>query len=143
VSVGYRHLLVAYEGSARGDETVRAADAMARRSGTRLTVVVVVELERPSRFLTRFPRQTAVWNDVLLDAARADLDRAARQLEVPAEMTVLFGSAAQALADGAAEFDCDAIMLPAGPRGPLGRLLAGRRAAAVRRRTSCAVLLPG
>ena len=112
------------------------------RSGTRLTVVVVVELERPSRFPTRFARQTAVWNDVLLDAARADLDRAARLLEVPAEMTVLFGSAAQALADGAAEFGCDAIMLPA-RRGMLGQLLARRRAAAVRRRASCAVLLAG
>ncbi len=139
----YRHLLVAYEGSARGDETVRAADAMARRSGTLLTVVVVVELERPSRFVTRFPRQTAVWNDVLLDAARADLDRAGRLLEVPAEMTVLFGSTAQALADGAVEFGCDAIMLPARPRNPLARLTASYRAAALRRRTACPVLAPG
>jgi len=116
---------------------------MARRSGTRLTVVVVVELERPTRWITRFPRQTSVWNDVLLDEARADLARAARLLEVPAEMTVLFGSTAQALADGAAEFGCDAIMLPARPRSPLGRLLAGNRAAALRRRASCPVLLPG
>lgn len=122
---------------------MRAADAMARRSGTRLTVVVVVELERPTRWITRFPRQTSVWNDVLLDEARADLTRAARRLEVPAEMTVLFGSTAQALADGAAEFGCDAIMLPARPRNPLGRLLAGNRAAALRRRASCPVLAPG
>ena len=139
----YGHLLVAYEGSSRGDETVRAADAMARRSGTRLTVVVVVALERPTRWVTRFPRQTAVWNDVLLDAARADLERAARSLEVPAELTVLFGSTARALADGAEEFGCDAIMLPARPRGPLTGLLADHRAAAVRRRASCPVLVPG
>jgi nucleotide-binding universal stress UspA family protein len=140
--VEYGHLLVAYEGSRRGDETVREADAMARRSGTRLTVVVVVTLERPTRWVTRFPRQTAVWNDVLLDEARADLARAARLLEVPAEMTVLFGSTAQALADGAAEFGCDAIMLPARPGNPLGRLLARYRVAAVRRRAACPVVQP-
>jgi hypothetical protein len=53
-SVEYGHLLVAYEGSQRGDETVREADAMARRSGTRLTVVVVVTLERPTRWVARY-----------------------------------------------------------------------------------------
>ena len=140
--MAYRHLLVAYDGTSEGDEAVLAAEAIARRSAARLTVVVVVDLERPTRFITRWPRQTSVWNDVLLDRARADLDRAARLLQAPAELTVLFGSPTRALADGAEEFDCDAIMLPARPHGRLARMLVRDRAAAIRRRVSCAVLRP-
>lgn len=140
--MAYRHLLVAYEGTSAGDEAVLAADAIARASAARLTVVVVVSLERPSRLVTRWPRQVGVWNDVLLDAARADLDRAARLLRAPAELTVLFGSPVRALADGAREFDCDAIMLPARPRGRLARVLARDHARAIRRRVPCAVLRP-
>lgn len=140
--MAYRHLLVGYDGTSAGDQAVLAADAIARRSGTRLTIVVVVGLERPSRWLTRWPRQTGVWNDVLLDQARADLDRAGRLLQSPAELTVLFGSPSRALADGAKEFDCDAIMLPARPRSRLARLFVRDHAAAIRRRVSCEVLRP-
>ncbi len=140
--MAYRHLLVGYDGTSEGDEAVLAADAIARASGTRLTIVVVVTLERPSRWLTRWPRQTGVWNDVLLDQARADLDRAARLLQSPAELTFLFGSTSRALAEGAEEFDCDAIMLPARPRSRLARLFVRDRAAPLRRRASCEVLRP-
>jgi nucleotide-binding universal stress UspA family protein len=140
--MAYRHLLVAYDGTSEGDEAVLAADAIARQSGTRLTIVVVVSLERPSRFVTRWPRQTSVWNDVLLDQARADLDRAARLLQAPAELTFLFGSPSRALADGAREFDCDAIMLPVRPRSRLARMFVRDRAAAIRRRVPCEVLRP-
>jgi nucleotide-binding universal stress UspA family protein len=107
-----------------------------------LTIVVVVELERPSRRVTRWPRGTSVWNDVLLDRARAELDRAARLVQSPAELTVLFGPPHRALVDGAKEFDCDAIMLPPRPRRRLARLLSRDHAAAMRRRASCAVLQP-
>jgi nucleotide-binding universal stress UspA family protein len=102
----------------------------------------VVELERPVRWVTRLPRGTGVWNDVLLDRARADLERAARLVETPAELTVLFGSPRQALLDGAEEFDCDAIMLPPRPRRRLARLLSRDQAAAIRRRAACEVLRP-
>jgi nucleotide-binding universal stress UspA family protein len=89
--MAYRQVLVAYDGTSEGDEAIVAADLMAHQDQTRLTIVVVVELEKPQRLLTRWPRQTGVWNDVLLDRARADLDRAARLVEAPAELTVLFG----------------------------------------------------
>jgi nucleotide-binding universal stress UspA family protein len=140
--MAYRHVLVAYDGTREGDEAIVAADLMARADQTRLTIVVVVELERPQRLLTRWPRQTGVWNDVLLDRARADLDRAARLIEAPAELTVLFGPPKRALPDGANEFDCDAIMLPSRPRRRLARLLSSDHAAAIRRRASCEVLQP-
>lgn len=140
--MAYRHLLVAYDGTSEGDEAVIAADLMASQNSTRLTVVAVVALERPIRLVTRFPRLTGVWNDVLLDRARADLARAARLLEAPAEMTVLFGSFDRALAKGAEEFDCDAIMLPPRPRRRLARMLSWDRAGAVRRRASCEVVRP-
>jgi nucleotide-binding universal stress UspA family protein len=140
--VAYAHVLVAYDGTSEGDAAVLAADAMARRDGTRVTVVVLVALERPSRLLTRWPRQTGVWNDVLLDRARAELERAAQLLAVPAECTVLFGSPRRALAAGADEFGCDAIMLPSRPRRRVARMLVRDEAPAIRRRSSCAVMRP-
>lgn len=70
-SVAYRHLLVAYEGTSEGDQAVVAADLLAQRDQARLTIVVVVELERRLLLVTRLPRGTSAWNDVLLDEARA------------------------------------------------------------------------
>lgn len=140
--MAYRHLLVAYDGTSGGDAAVLAADQMARRDRTKLTIVVVVLLERPLRWVTRWPRGTSVWNDVLLDRARADLERAKQLVEAPAEFTVLFGSPHQALPQGAVEFSCDAIMLPPGRRGSLARLLSRDHAAAIRRRAACDVLQP-
>jgi universal stress protein A len=140
--MSYRHLLVAYDGTPEGDEAIAAADLIAQQYRTRLTIVVVVVLEQPTRWATRWPRQTSVWNDVLLDRARADLARAASLVEAPAELTVLFGPPHHALPDGAKEFDCDAIMLPPRPRRRLARMLSRDPARAIRRRASCEVLQP-
>jgi nucleotide-binding universal stress UspA family protein len=140
--IAYRHLLVAYDGTSEGDEAIVAADLLAQRDRSRLTIAVVVELERPLRWVTRWPRGTSVWNDVLLDRARADLERAARLVETHAELTVLFGPAPRAIPEGANEFDCDAIMLPPRSRRRLARLLSRDQAAAIRRRTSREVLRP-
>ncbi len=119
-----------------------AADLLAQRDGARLTIVAVVELERPARVITRWYRGTRVWNDVILDQARADLDRAAHLVETAADYTVLFGPLRRALPAGADEFDCDAIMLPPRPRRRLARLVSRDPAASIRRRTSCEVLRP-
>jgi nucleotide-binding universal stress UspA family protein len=137
-----RHLLVAYDGTSEGDEAIAAADLLAHRNRMRLTIAVVVVLEEPLRWVTRWPRQTSVWNDVLLDRARADLQRAASLVQAPAELTVLFGPLKRALPEGAKEFGCEAIMLPPRPRHRLVRLLSRDHAAAVRRRTTCEVLQP-
>jgi nucleotide-binding universal stress UspA family protein len=142
IAYAYRHLLVAYDGTSEGHEALVAADLLAQRDRSRLTIVVVVELERPLRWVTRWPRGTTVWNDVLLDRARADLERAAHLVEAPADFTVLFGPPHRAIPDGAIEFDCDAIMLPPRPLHRLARLLSRDQAAAIRRRTSCVVLQP-
>ena len=125
-----------------GDQAIVAADLLAEQDRCRLTIVVVVELEAPLRWVTRSPRGTSVWNDVLLDRARADLERAACLVEAPADLTVLFGAPHRAIPDGAKEFDCDAIMLPARPQRSLARLMSWHQAAAIRRRASCAVLQP-
>jgi nucleotide-binding universal stress UspA family protein len=140
--MAYRHVLVAYDGTSEGDEAIVAADLLAHHHRIRLTIVVVVTLEAPSRWVTRWPRGTSVWNDVLLDQARADLERAARLVEAPAELTVLFGPPRRAIVEGAKEFDCDAIMLPPRPRRRLARLLQRDAATAIRRRTSCEVMRP-
>ena len=136
--MAYEHILVQYDGTSAGDAAVLAAGSLATRDGARLTIVIVVALERATRRVTRVPMLTSVWNDVLLDHARADLKRAERLLDLPAERTVLFGSQAKALAAGVVEFGCDAIMLPAPRRGLLAGLLDQRRA----RRLSCQAGVP-
>jgi nucleotide-binding universal stress UspA family protein len=140
--VAYQHILVAYDGTSDGDAAVFAADNLARRDGARLTIVTVVALERPTRRVTRVSMQTGVWNDVLLDRARADLDRAERLLDTPAERTVLFGSQTKALAAGAREFGCDAIMLPAPRSRWRAGLLHRRRSRRLSRLAGVPVLRP-
>lgn len=107
-----------------------------------MTIVVIVDLEPRMLAASRLPRGRSVWNDVLLDGARADLTRAASLIETPAELTVLIGPARDALPAGAEEFDCDAIMLPPRPRGWLRRLLSRDQAAVIRRGAQCEVLQP-
>ena len=119
-----------------------AADLLAQRDGARVTIVVVVELEPRLLAAARLPRGRGVWNDVLLDEARADLERAAGLIEAPAELTVLVGPARRALPEAAEEFDCDAIMLPPRPTSRLRRLLSRDQAAVIRRGTLRKVLQP-
>jgi nucleotide-binding universal stress UspA family protein len=143
VEVAYQHILVAYDGTSEGDAALLAASKLATRDGARLTIVTVVALERPIRRVTRLPLLTSVWNDVLLDRARADLERAERLLDMPAERTVLFGSQTKALAAGAEEFGCDAIMLPS-PRFPrLAQLLHLDHSRRLQRRAAVPVLRAG
>jgi nucleotide-binding universal stress UspA family protein len=142
LDVAYQHILVAYEGTPEGDAALLEASRLATRHGARLTVVTVVALERPIRRITRLPMLTSVWNDVLLDRARADLERAGRLLDLPAERTVLFGSQTKALAAGAEEFGCDAIMLPAPRSRRLAKLLHFDRSRRLQRRAAVPVLRP-
>jgi nucleotide-binding universal stress UspA family protein len=140
--IAYRHLLVAYDGTPEGEEAVLAAGLLAERDQARLTIAAVVELERHSRWATRWSRGTGVWNDVILDQARADLQHAARLASVAAELTVLVGTPDRALPEAVDELGCDAIMLPPRPRNRVKRLLRRDRVAAIRRRTSCEVVQP-
>jgi nucleotide-binding universal stress UspA family protein len=138
--VAYQHILVAYEGTSEGDAALLTCK-LAMRDGARLTIVTVVALERTMRRVTRLPMLTSVWNDVLLDRARADLERADRLLDMPAERTILFGSQTKALAAGAEEFGCDAIMLALRyPR--LAELLHRDRSRRLQRRAGVPVLRP-
>ena len=138
VEVAYQHILVAYDGTSEGDAAVLAASKLASRDGARLTVVTVVSLERPVRRVTRLPMLASVWNDVLLDRARADLARADGLLDMPAERTVLFGSQTA----GAEEFGCDAIMLPARRSRRLAQRLHVDRPGRLQRRAAVPVLHP-
>jgi nucleotide-binding universal stress UspA family protein len=140
--VAYQHILVAYDGTSEGDAALLAARDLATRDGARLTIVTVVRLERPTRRVTRLPMMTSVWNDVLLDRARADLERAERLLDMPAERTVLFGPHTKALAAGAEEFGCDAIMLPARQPRWLAKLLHDGRSRRLQHRAAVPVLRP-
>jgi nucleotide-binding universal stress UspA family protein len=135
----YRSLLVYCDGTPESDEAVLAASEMARRDRARLMLVAVAQLERPR---LGCGIRTGTWNDVLRDAACADLERAVRLLDCPAHSTVLCGEPNQAIADYAAELGVDAIMLPPAPRRGVSRRLGRDRAATIRRLASCAVVQP-
>ena len=137
--MAYRHVLVVCDGSPGTDEAVRAASELAVRDRAQLTIAAVVELEKPGRGCAVY---ASTWNDVLRDAATADLERARRFVDSPAHFTTLYGSPARALVDGARELGCDAIMLPSPPRHRLGRILTRGWGSAVRRAAACAVLQP-
>ncbi len=140
--MAYQHILVEYYGTSEGDAALLAADELAIRDGARLTIVTVVALEPTIRRITRLPMLTGVWNDVLLDRARADLKRADRLLGTSTERTVLFGSRTKALAAGASEFGCDAIMLPAPRSRRLGAVPHRRYSRRLSRLTGVPVLSP-
>jgi nucleotide-binding universal stress UspA family protein len=135
----YRSMLVYCDGTPESDEAVLAASEIARRDHARLTLAAVAQLERPR---LGCGIRTETWNEVLRDAAGADLDRADRLLDSPAHSTILCGEPNQAIVDCAAALGCDAIMLPPAPRRGLSRMLARDRATAIRRLASCAVVQP-
>ena len=135
--MAYQHLLVVCDGSASGDEAVREASRLAARDHARLTVVAVAEIERSPRGCVC---GTSTWNDVLRDAAAADLERARRVVESPAHFAVLCGQRSRAVAEAARDLGCDAIMV-ARPHRRL-RILRRDPVAAMSRRVGCIVLQP-
>jgi nucleotide-binding universal stress UspA family protein len=137
VPMPYRHVLVVCDGSSEGYEAVRAASELAVRDHALLTVAAVAELVRPNRGC-QFG--TSTWNEVLLDAAAADLDRARRVVESPARFTVLSGNVALAIAAAEEELSCDVIVVPERPRRRLSRILRRDHTKAVRGRTHCPVM---
>jgi nucleotide-binding universal stress UspA family protein len=136
--MAYQHVLVVSDGSVSGDDAVRAASRLAAHDHSRLTVVAVAEIERPGRGCVF---GTSTWNDVLRDAAAADLERARKVVESPAHFTVVCGERSRAVAEAARDLGCDAIMI-ARPRRRLTRILRRDAVRAVSRRTDCAVLQP-
>jgi nucleotide-binding universal stress UspA family protein len=134
--MAYTHVLVMCDGSADSDVAVQSASQLANRDNARLTVVAVAETERPARSCIV---GTSTWNDVLRDAAAADLERARRVVESPAAFAVLCGRPARAVADAARELGCDAIVL-ARPRPSVSRLLRRDLVNALTRGANCSVL---
>jgi nucleotide-binding universal stress UspA family protein len=92
----YRSLLVFCDGSPEADEAIIAASEIARRDHSRLTLAAVAQLEGPT---LGCGIHTSTWNDVLRDAACADLDRAAALVVAPADFTVLHGEPARGARD--------------------------------------------
>jgi nucleotide-binding universal stress UspA family protein len=133
----YAHVLVAYDGSARGDDAIRTAARLARDAGAQLTVAAVVELAAPCRTCGA---PVGMWNIALREHAGELLTHARTLVDMPAHMEILCGPPQRALTDGARGLGCDAIVLPA-RRRPLARLLGRRKAPrSVRRHAHCEVL---
>jgi nucleotide-binding universal stress UspA family protein len=84
--VQYEHVLAVTDGSPEADRAVKAASRLAGQHGARLTLAAVVELGRENHHCGI---GTTIWNEVLRDAAQADLDRARRMVEMPAGQEIL------------------------------------------------------
>jgi len=111
--MAYSRVLVVYEQTSAGDRALLAADLIAERDGSQVTVVSVVQLEQVPRWRTRWSRGTGIWNDVLIECARTDLERAEQLLDCEARFEVLVGSERKAVAGAAQERGCDLIIVPA------------------------------
>jgi nucleotide-binding universal stress UspA family protein len=134
----YEHVLAVTDGSREADRAVEAASELAFEHRARLTVATAVELEPPG---LRCGPAPGVWNDVLRDAAKADLDRAGQLVRVPADYQIFYGSPIEAIADGARTLGCDVIVVPPRARR-LGRVLHKHRWSALARRVDCGVIEP-
>jgi nucleotide-binding universal stress UspA family protein len=134
--VSYEHLLAVTDGSREAARAVQTASDLALEHRARLTVAAVVELEPAGRHCGPGP---SVWNDVLRDAARADLDRAGRLVRVPADYKILYGKPLEAVADAAVRLGCDVIVIPDHSHG-LSRVLHRDHAARLAKRSGCAVI---
>jgi nucleotide-binding universal stress UspA family protein len=134
----YEHVLAVTDGSHEAERAVETASALAREHRARLTLAAVVEPEHPGRHCAY---GSGEWNKVLRDAARADLKRAWRLVEVPAELEILYGKPLEAVAERARALGCDVIVVPGAPHG-LGKVLHRDKAGALRRRVECDVIQP-
>jgi nucleotide-binding universal stress UspA family protein len=134
--VAYVHVLAVTDGSRDADRAVEIACDLASEHRARLTVAAVVELEHAGHHCGFGP---SVWNDVLRDAARSDLEHAKRLVRVPAGYEILYGKQLDAIADGARALGCDVIVFPAHAHR-LRRVLHKDLATALARRTGCAVI---
>lgn len=132
----YEHVLAVTDGSAQADRAVEAASLLARDHRARLTLAAVVELEHPGRHCAF---GSGSWNEVLRDAARADLRRARGLVDVPVEFEILYGKPIDAVANGARALGCDVIVVP-GQRHGFGRILHRDRVPALARLAQCEVI---
>ncbi len=134
--MSYEHVLAVTDGSRAADRAVEVGSDLASDHRARLTVAAVVELERAGHHCGPGP---SVWNDVLRDAARSDLEHARRLVRVTADYEILYGKQLDAIVDGARALGCDVIVIPAHAHG-LRRVLHKDLATALARRTGCAVI---
>jgi nucleotide-binding universal stress UspA family protein len=133
----YTHVLVAYDGSSKGEAAIRAGERIAREDGAQLTVAAIVELAEPCRTCGA---PVGMWNIALREHAGELLTHARTLVTMPAHMEILAGRPQHALTDGARTLGCDAIVLPA-RRGPLAWLLGRSRTPRwVLRRAHCTVV---
>ncbi len=133
--MAYDHVLAVTDGSREADRAIQAASELAREHRARLTVAAVVELEHPGR---RCASWSNSWNEVLRDAARADLRHAWHLVEVPADLEILYGKPTEAVARGARVLGCDLIVVPRHAH----RLLRRDRTPALARLAACEVIEP-
>ncbi|MFL5827337.1 MAG: universal stress protein [Thermoleophilaceae bacterium] len=120
--MAFRRILVSYDASPDGDEALFMAAEVARKSAAELVVAATAPVE-PVRYVGLAMANT--WNRLVREDARMLLDRAAlllEDLQTPRRV-VLEGSRRTALAECAEKLDCDLVVLPAPPRGPLALLL--------------------
>lgn len=104
-------VLVRFDGSARSERALADAAAAARETGRRLSVLVLAQIEEPSKCCNC---QTTFWNQEMRRVAQADAQRARALLadDVEADVVVREGAGDAAVRRAAAELGCDTIVEP-------------------------------
>ena len=141
----FTHILAAIDGSECSAHALKTAVQMAKASGARLTILHVMAMSLAlysgdvSQPLSKVEDREKREGDRLVAAATADARK--EEVEPKAAVVEAIGSAADGIADYAAENEVDLIIV--GTRGLSGfrRLLLGSVAAGVVRCAPCTVMV--
>ncbi|MFN8175223.1 MAG: universal stress protein [Solirubrobacteraceae bacterium] len=135
------HILVVCEATPEGDEALITAASLARRCGSRLTLLAVAETDPPAARHC-CGGGSGAWDRLECDDARSRVERGALMVTGGPEpdLAVVEGRPGVAPAIIAEERGCDLIVVPAASPRRLARLTRRDWAAKLRRRASVPVL---
>ena len=110
---GVSRVLAIYEASSAGAEVLRRAQALVTEHNARLTIAAHV-VPAPAGCCGM---SSTRWNTIMREEATAELMRARDLLEgITADLALIEGAGADAIADEAERRQCDLILIPARKR---------------------------
>jgi nucleotide-binding universal stress UspA family protein len=143
-----KKILVAVDGSPQSDkaaeEAVRLAAAAASRMKSKVYAVLVLPGMRPSSFTDFFPSPPATerpdWEETRKRLFYV-VEKIAAELEIPLEILVVYGDAAEEILNLAEERECDVIVIGSSGKGRMKRTLLGSVSTKVALHARCSVYI--
>ncbi len=143
-----KKILVAVDGSPQSDkaaeEAVRLAAAAASRMKSKVYAVLVLPGMRPPSFTDFFPSPPATerpdWEETRKRLFYV-VEKVAAELEIPLEILVVYGDAAEEILNLAEERECDVIVIGSSGKGRMKRTLLGSVSTKVALHARCSVYI--